>query len=70
VTIHRLDLDNHDPPNMNTGEPWGYFDDRDLVWMLKRKDSIRSIADFLCRTRTEIRKRAQELGYGHLPANG
>ena len=68
MTIHKLDLDKHDPPDMNTGEPWGELGDQDLKWMLKRKASGRSMAEFLCRTRREVRKRAKELGFGELPA--
>ena len=55
-----------DPPNLNTGEPWGEIDTRDLVCCLEHKEAVLFIADFLCRTRKEIRDRAHELGYGHL----
>jgi len=53
-----------DPPRENTGQPWGEVDDRDLAWMLGRGQSLSEMAEFLCRTRREVRERAQELGYG------
>lgn len=50
-------------PNMNTGTPWSELAIADLKSGLKRKDSIRTIAGFICRTEAEVRGKATELGY-------
>jgi hypothetical protein len=49
-------------PNLNTGVPWGEIDDRDLIWSVNDQQSIAEIADFLCRTKTEVRERMATLG--------
>jgi hypothetical protein len=49
-------------PNLNPGEPWGEFDRRDLGWCVDAGQSVEEIADFLCRTPSEIRARIVELG--------
>ena len=50
-------------PNLNTGQPWWDSAIRDIEWSLKRKQSVRGIAEFLCRTEAEVREKAAELGY-------
>jgi hypothetical protein len=53
-------------PNLNTGEPWSEMADVDLRWNVKWKEPVDRIAEFLCRTETEVRNRARELGLGEL----
>jgi hypothetical protein len=48
-------------PNLNTGEPWGEIDTRDLLWCVADGQSAEEIADFLCRTPSEIWARMAEL---------
>jgi hypothetical protein len=43
-------------PNLNTGTPWGPSEDRDIRWGLDHNRSIEEIADFLCRTPSEVRQ--------------
>ena len=49
--------------NLNSGKPWSELDLADLEYGLKRRHSIRTIADFICRTESEVRAKATELGY-------
>ena len=49
-------------PNLNTGIPRGEIDTRDLIWGVNDGQSVEEIADFLCRTKAEIRARMEELG--------
>jgi hypothetical protein len=51
-----------DPPNINSGTPWSEQSDRDLRWCVEHGRSVEYIADFLCRTRAEVRERMAELG--------
>jgi hypothetical protein len=53
-------MDNFDPseePNLNTGTPWSSWDDQDIRSGLDHNSSIEEIADFLCRTPAEVRRR-------------
>jgi hypothetical protein len=50
-------------PNLNSGQPWSELALADLEYGLKRDHSIRTIADFICRTEKEVREKATELGY-------
>jgi len=51
-----------DPPNLNTGTPWSELSDEDLRWCVNDRQSVEEIADFLCRTKAEVRERLAELG--------
>ena len=51
-------MDRPDPceePNLNTGNPWSSWDDQDIRSALDDNCSIEEIADFLCRTPSEVR---------------
>lgn len=50
-----------DPPNLNTGTPWSEWDDQDIRWGQEHGCSIDDTAEFLCRTRAEIRERIEEI---------
>jgi hypothetical protein len=57
-------MDDPDPseePNLNTGTPWSPWDDQDIRWGLDHNRSIEETAEFLCRTRSEIRQRIREI---------
>jgi hypothetical protein len=57
-------MDDPDPseePNLNTGTPWGSGQDRDIRWGLDHNDPIEEIANFLCRTPSEVRQRIREI---------
>jgi hypothetical protein len=57
-------MDEFDPsedPNLNTGTPWSSSDDEDIRWALDHNSSIEEIADFLCRTASEVRERIGEI---------
>ena len=47
--------------NLNTGNPWSTWDDQDIRSALDRNRSIEEIANFLCRTPSEIRHRIEEI---------
>ena len=49
-----------DEPNLNTGAPWHAGEDEDIRGMLDHNEPIEEIADFLCRTRSEVRQRIAE----------
>ena len=53
--------DRSEAPNLNTGTPWNSSGDDDIRRQLDHKTSIREIADFFCRTSTEIRQRILEI---------
>jgi hypothetical protein len=48
-------------PNLNTGTPWSSWDDEDIRWGLDHDSSIEEIANFLCRTASEVRQRIGEI---------
>ena len=48
-------------PNLNTGTPWGAWDDNDIRWGIENNRSIDATADFLCRMSSEICERMQEI---------
>ena len=50
-----------DEPNLNTGIPWQAGEDQDTRGMLDRNEPIEEIADFLCRTPSEVRERIAEI---------
>jgi hypothetical protein len=50
-------MDYSDPPeepNLNKGTPWSFGDDEDIRWSLDHNQPIEEIADFLCRTPSEV----------------
>lgn len=51
-----------DPPNLNTGEPWSEMSLSDIRWQVEHGRPVAEIADFLCRTRREMRDKIAELG--------
>jgi hypothetical protein len=53
--------DRSEEPNLNTCTPWSSWDDQDIRWQLDHNRSIEEIADFLCRTPSEIRQRMREI---------
>src|SRR5947209_17048522 len=55
------DADPSEEPNLNTGTPWTPWDDEDIRWSLDHNHSIEEIADFLCRTPSEVRERIGEI---------
>jgi len=54
------DIDNR--PNLNTVTEWPQMDLTDLMDMLLRGESIAEMADFLCRSRREVREKVIQLG--------
>jgi hypothetical protein len=57
-------MDRPDPceePNLNTGNPWSSRDDQDIRSALDDNCSIEEIANFLCRTPSEVRHRIREI---------
>jgi hypothetical protein len=48
-------------PNLNTGNPWSAWDDQDIRSGLDHNGSIEEVANFLCRTPSEIRQRIREI---------
>jgi hypothetical protein len=48
-------------PNLNTGTPWSLSDDAEIRWGLDQNHSIEEIANFLCRTPSEVRRRIPEI---------
>ena len=57
-------MDRPDPceeSNLNTGTPWSSWDDQDIRSALDDNCSIEEIADFLCRTPSEVRQRIAEI---------
>ena len=57
-------MDDPDPseePNLNTGTPWSSWDDEDIRWGLDHNGSTEKIANFLCRTPSEVRRRIEQI---------
>jgi hypothetical protein len=55
------EFDRSEVPRLNSGTPWNAWDDQDIRWSLDHNRSIDEIADFLCRTPSEIRQRTREI---------
>jgi hypothetical protein len=66
------DIHPSEEPNLNSGTPWSPWDDDDIRWGLDHnrnrpfgptgpERSIEEIANFLCRTPSEIRQRIAEI---------
>jgi hypothetical protein len=53
--------DRFEEPNVNTGAPWSAWEDQDLRWGLDNNALMEEIANFLCRTPSEIRQRIVEI---------
>lgn len=53
--------DDDDRPNVNTGSDWSEMDLFDLANELRHNRSVEFIADFLCRSRREVREKIAEL---------
>jgi hypothetical protein len=53
--------DTSEEPNLNTDAPWTSWEDQDIRWGLDHNSSIEEIADFLCRTPSEVRQRIREI---------
>jgi hypothetical protein len=54
-------MDESEEPNLNMGTPWSSWDDEDIRWALDHNDSIEEIANFLCRTPSEVHQRIREI---------
>jgi hypothetical protein len=54
-------VDRFEEPNLNTGAPWSAWEDQDIRWGLDNNASVEEIANFLCRTPSEIRQRIKEI---------
>ena len=62
------DSDIETRPKLNTGRNWSEMDLADLANCLRVNDPIEEIADFMCRSRREIRDKIAELEQsGELP---
>jgi hypothetical protein len=61
VNFHMDHMDQSEELNLNTGTPWSAWDDQDIRWGLDHNRSIEEIANFLCRTPSEIRQRIREI---------
>ena len=60
--------DPDDPPNLNSDTPWSEIDVFDLANCIRLNQSVEEIADFLCRSRREVREKIAELERtGELP---
>jgi len=53
--------DADDRPNLNTGQEWSEMDLFDLANCVRLNNPIEEIADFLCRSRREVREKLAEL---------
>jgi hypothetical protein len=53
--------DTSEEPNLNTDAPWTSWEDQHIRWGLDHNSSIEEIADFLCRTPSEVRQRIREI---------
>jgi hypothetical protein len=53
--------DIEDQPNLNTGKKWDETDLLDLANCVRLNDLIEEIANFMCRSRREIREKIAEL---------
>jgi hypothetical protein len=47
--------------NLNVGKPWSEMDIADLKQCLRLRDSVKAIAEFLCREPGEVRAKIAEL---------
>jgi hypothetical protein len=56
-----FDMDESEEPNLNMGTPWSSWDDEDIRWGLDHNNSIEEIANFLCRTPSEVHQRIREI---------
>jgi hypothetical protein len=54
-------MDESEEPNLNMGTPWSSWDDEDIRWGLDHNNSIEEIANFLCRTPSEVHQRIREI---------
>jgi hypothetical protein len=54
-------MDEPEEPNLNMGTPWSSWDDEDIRWGLDHNNSIEEIANFLCRTPSEVHQRIREI---------
>jgi hypothetical protein len=61
VNFHMDHIDRSEEPNLNTGTPWSAWGDQDTWWGLDHDRSIEEMANFLCRTLSEIRQRIREI---------
>ena len=61
VSFGMADPDPSEEPNLNTGTPWTSWEDQDIRWGLDHNSSIEEIADFLCRTPSEVRRRIEQI---------
>ena len=48
--------------DVNEGKPWSEQDDDDLLLAISGGDRLEQVATFLCRSQSEVLKRAAELG--------
>jgi hypothetical protein len=53
--------DADDRPNLNSGQEWSEIDLFDLANCVRLNNPIEEIADFLCRSRREVREKLAEL---------
>jgi hypothetical protein len=53
--------DPSEEPNLNTGAPWSSWDDQDIRRGLDHNRSIEEMANFVCRTPSEVRQRIREI---------
>jgi hypothetical protein len=53
--------DPDDPPNLNSDPPWSEIDVFDLANCIRLNQSVEEIADFLCRSRREVREKIGQL---------
>jgi hypothetical protein len=53
--------DPDDPPNLNSGTPWAEEEVFDLANCIRLNQPIEEIANFLCRSRREVREKVAEL---------
>ena len=54
-------MDESEEPNLNMGTPWSSWHDEDIRWGLDHNNSIEEIANFLCRTPSEVHQRIREI---------
>jgi hypothetical protein len=60
--------DPDDPPNLNSGTPWAEVEVFDLANCIRLNQPIEEIANFLCRSRREVREKIAQLERsGELP---
>jgi hypothetical protein len=53
--------DTSEESNLNTGTPWSSWEDLDIRYGLDHNEPIEEIANFLCRTPSEVRERIREI---------